>query len=302
VSGVWEGILLTSTTDVTVIATPEKDNFLSVQILPKSFQLDQEDRLQLRAIALNGLGQLESSAEFRWSMDDERAGTISSTGIFFAGTEAGIFTESIKVEAVVFGQDGIARAEDFASVVVRGEKQERRLESIRVIPQSIVAERGGRAILTTQGIDEFGKPVSGVTTSWEAVQQDVGSIVDNGQFIGSRVPGSYPDSLRVTVKQPLDDDIVIKSKSVDVTITGTLSRVEIKPSLATITPGRTLHFTATGFDENGNQLNGLITRWKVSDESIGRIDGFGNFTAGESAGHYEGAIMAEVIQRQPTVR
>ena len=32
------------------------------------------------------------------------------------------------------------------------------------------------------------------------------------------------------------------------------------------------------------------------------IDAFGNFTAGEAAGLYEGAIIAEVIQTMPDLR
>ena len=46
-------------------------------------------------------------------------------------------------------------------------------------------------------------------------------------------------------------------------------------------------------------LPGLIVRWSLSDESIGTIDAFGNFTAGDEPGLFQDAVRAEVIQRLP---
>ena len=39
--------------------------------------------------------------------------------------------------------------------------------------------------------------------------------------------------------------------------------------------------------------------WKVSDNSIGTIDVFGNFTANEVPGMYANVIQVEAIQRLP---
>ncbi len=108
-----------------------------------------------------------------------------------------------------------------------------------------------------------------------------------------------PDTLRVVVRQQIGDEVVTKSKTVDVVITGTLAEVDIRPSLATITPGRTIHFSTRAMDENGNKLTGVITKWNVSNSLFGTIDAFGNFTAGDQPGLYEGAITAEVIQKIP---
>ena len=69
--------------------------------------------------------------------------------------------------------------------------------------------------------------------------------------------------------------------------------------MATLAPGKTVHFSLTGWDENDIHLPGLVVLWSVSDESIGDIDAFGNFTASETPGLYQDAIRAEVIQTLP---
>ena len=61
------------------------------------------------------LHPIVKDAQFKWTMVDERAGTISGAGTFFAGDLPGVFTESIKVEAAVFSDGGIIQSEDFAS-------------------------------------------------------------------------------------------------------------------------------------------------------------------------------------------
>lgn len=299
VSGVWDGVSLSETTGVTIMDTSEVEDFFNVQILPQSFHLDSGDRLQLRAVALNGYGEIVKDAQFKWTVEDERAGTISATGSFFAGDLAGVFTESVKVEAASFSGSGIARSEDYASVIVNDQKLQSRLDAVIVRPQSLTVGIGGRSILAARSIDESGRPVENLTVVWEAVQENVGVVDENGAFIASDVPGNYLNGLRVTVRQQLGDEVVTKTQMVDVTITGTLTRVDIQPNLATIAPGRTIHFTTKPTDENGNALIGVITKWSVSDASFGTIDAFGNFTAGDLPGLYENVVSAEVIQQVP---
>ena len=78
---------------------------------------------------------------------------------------------------------------------------------------------------------------------------------------------------------------------------GTDSRPRPRLPLAVVASGRTVHFSITGWDENNNILPGLVVIWKVTDESVGTIDAFGNLTAGQVPGLYQDAIRAEVIQQ-----
>jgi hypothetical protein len=296
VTGIWEGVRLSSTADVAVIQGAEADDFISVQVLPQRFFLEPGQKFRLRAVALDGLGELLSGSELRWSLVTPEAGTIDGRGMFVAGKNQGIYTEAVKVEAIVPGERGFARAVDFASVVIRSARPVRRLETVWIVPESVVVAPGGKVLLLAQPVDEFGNPAEKVSISWLMASEGVGDIDNFGAFTARVQPGRYSGAIAVTVRQQLGDEVITRTESVDVTITGTLSLVEIRPTLATISPVRSVRFVARGYDENGVGLSGLIVRWSLTDKTIGRIDSFGNFTAGKDSGMYQDAIQALVIQ------
>ena len=142
----------------------------------------------------------------------------------------------------------------------------------------------------------------------QVLRPEAGSISEFGVFTAlwpyriPSTPGTYPDALRVTVEQQVDDQTITRHRLVNVVITGTLSSAEISPALGVVAPGQTVHFSLTGWDENGVKLPGLVVIWRVTDESVGTVDAFGNFTAGQAAGLYEGAIVAEISQTLPDLR
>ncbi len=300
VTGIWDGVEISRAVDVTVLETPGTDEFLNVQVLPQRFQLDSGGRLQLRAVALNGYGELVNGTELRWSMIDSEAGSVGSNGIFFAGDTPGVYTEAVRVEAIVLGQQGLTRAVDFASVVIRTEQITRRLENVRVFPGAAIVPPQGRVLLTTLAVDEFGDPVKNVLVSWATAQDGIGEMDDLGRFVATGGPGKYSDALQVTVVQQLGDETIIRRETVDVIITGALTELEIRPKLTTIDSGQSVHFSVLGLDENGVTLSGLVVLWSVTDDKAGIIDAFGNFTAGESAGLHSDVIRAEVIQTLPS--
>ena len=299
VTGIWSGVKVSEATDVRVIGAPEADDFLSVHALPQRFFLDPGVRLQLRAVALNGLGELVAGTQLRWSMVDSRAGTIDGTGNFIAGDIPGIYTESVKVEAMVPGERGFVRAEDFASVVIRQEQPPRRLNAVLTVPNQVTLAPGGDITLAVKAVDEFGDPAKNVTTTWEVLEKGVGELSVLGRFIAGSAPGLYAEALRASVVQRVGEETITRTRTVDVIITGTLSAAVVHPTIAVIAPGRTVHFSVTGWDENNFSLPGLVVTWSVSADGVGTIDAFGNFTAGQSPGLYQDAIRATVVQRLP---
>ena len=170
---------------------------------------------------------------------------------------------------------------------------------MQVAPESVVVAPGGRVLLLAKALDNGGHAADDAKVSWEVVHQGVGQIDEYGSFEATFTPGSYPRALLVTVRQELEGEAITKTRSVDVKVTGAITRVEVQPSLATIVPGRTVHFTAAAWDQNGVKLLGLVVLWRVSDKALGTIDAFGNFTAGDLPGLYEDAILAEVKQTLP---
>ena len=123
----------------------------------------------------------------------------------------------------------------------------------------------------------------------------------SGLFRATGAAGYYEDALLATAEQAIGDEIVSVKTAVDVTLTGSLTQVEVHPKVATISGGRTVHFRVTGTDENGLELQGLVVLWSVADKRMGTIDPFGNFTAGSAPGLYEDAILAEVRQTIPVL-
>ena len=297
VTGIWDGRAVSATADLTILETPEADDFLNVQVLPQRFYLSPGGRFSLSAVALNGLGEVAAGAELRWSIVDPRVGAIDVHGVFVAGDAPGVYTEAVKVEAIAPGERGFVTAVDYASVVVRADLT-RRLDRVGLFAKTVVVEPGGRAILVADPMDDFGEPARNVVITWDALDETVGVIDQQGYFKATGPPGIYGEALEVTVRQTNDSDArsVTRSETVDVIITGSLVSVDVAPALMAIASGHTSHFSTTGRDQNGISLPGLVTRWKVIDESAGTIDAFGNFTAGPTPGYYEDAVSGEVIQ------
>ena len=297
VTAVWEGERLSATTDVRVISTPQTRESMQVHALPQRFFLDPGDRLQLKAVALNGLGELVVGTQIRWEMSDPTAGTIDGKGNFIAGTIPGVYTEAVRVEAIFPGETGFVRASDFASVVVRKKEGARKLTALVVMPETLVIGPGGIATPMVRAVDNAGEPAENVVLSWKLLNQTAGAVDETGSFRAGQTPGVYSDALRVTAVQPTDTDSIVKARTVNVVVTGSLARAMVEPEVATVVAGRTIHFSATGFDENEVLLPGLVVIWRVSDDQIGVIDAFGNFTAGKNPGFYEDAVRAEIVQQ-----
>ncbi len=302
VTGIWEGVTKTASSDVTVVTTPERDGFLAVHALPQRFFLNPGDRMQLTAVALNGLGELAAGTVLRWSMADAAAGSIDGAGNFVAAAVPGVYTESVRVEAVLPGESGFVTAVDYASVVIREIREPERLKSVSVMPDVIVVPSGGRVTLRIMALDEAGAAVENMTLHWEAVDPKAGEVSPLGSFRAGDAAGRYTDALSVRVEQTIGGETVEQVRTVDVVVTGTLSTAEISPSLAVVASGRTIHFSVVGWDENDVRLAGLVVIWSISDDSIGKMDNFGNFTAGRVAGLYEGAVRARIVQRLPDPR
>ena len=297
VTGIWGGRAVSSTADLTILEAPEADDFLNVQVLPQRFYVGPGDRLALSAVALNAYGEAVAGTELRWSIVDSRAGAIDAYGVFVAGGTPGVYTEAVKIEAIAPGGQGFVTAVDYASVVVRADLT-RRLDRVGLFAKTVVVEPGGRAILVADPMDDLGGRAQNVVITWGALDEAVGVIDEQGYFKATGLPGIYHEALEVTVRQTNDDDAqsVTRSETVDVIITGSLVSVSVAPALMAIAPGHAAHFSTIGRDQNGILLPGLVTRWKVIDESAGTIDAFGNFTAGPTPGYYEDAISGEVIQ------
>lgn len=299
VTGEKDGVRITRSVHITIRQFPDKNENLTVQILPQRFHIDRGENLQLEAFALNGLGEVVAGTQLRWVMQEPTAGSVSGTGLFKAGISSGVFPEALKVEAIIPGENGVIHAADFASVVVRKQHEVRRLTTMVPRPRSVNLEPGGRIILSVDTKDADGKLVDDVDVTWKLESDAVGKIDQYGNFKASNNPGIYDSAVTAVATQNLDGVRVTMNAMFDIGIIGELKTATVQPELATVTQGDTVHFNAMGFDANGLQNPGLLVRWRLAHPDLGTIDQLGNFTAKASPGLYADAIIATVIQITP---
>ena len=226
------------------------------------------------------------------------AGSIDGNGNFIAGNVPGIYPESIKVEAMIPSENGFVKTHDYSSVVVRDIPSLGPLEYIEIIPNTIVVEPNSKVIIRAYGKDENGRTVETSKVNWRISNHDIGEIDDLGIFKSSQSSGIYPKALEISLTQNIDSGIVEKKSTIDVTITGKLNTGKVYPELGLLETGKTINFSAIGFDENNVRLHNTIVKWVVTDESVGEIDQYGNFTAYGKTGLYKDLIQAEILQRR----
>ena len=297
VTGIWKNKEINTSNHINIIESSRKFDTYNVQALPQKFYTYPEDKIHLRAIALNGLGEIASGTQLRWEMVNHVAGKIDGNGNFVAGNVPGIYPESIKVEAMIPSENGFVKTYDYSSVVVRNIPKLGPLEYIEIIPNSIVAQPNSTIIIRAYGKDENGRTVENSKVDWQILNDAIGTIDELGIFKSSLTPGIYPKALEISLTQNSDSGVIEKKSNIDVTITGTLNTGKVYPELGVVETGKTIHFSARGFDENNMQLHNTIVKWEITDKSVGEIDKYGNFTAYEKIGLYENLIKAELLQR-----
>lgn len=298
VTGIYKNTEIQSSNNLTILKSSRTFDTYNVQALPQNFYTYPEDKIHLRAIALNGLGEIASGTQIRWEMVNHTAGNIDGNGNFIAGNIPGIYPESIKVEAIIPSENGFVKTHDYSSVVVRSTPTLGPLEYIEVVPNSIIIQPNSQIILRVIGRDTNGKIVETTNTVWDISNTGIGQIDELGIFKSNKIPGIYPKAIEISLKQDTKHGPIEKNAYVDVTITGTLNSGKIYPELGAVENNKTIHFYAIGFDTNQIQLHETITKWKVNDKSVGEIDKYGNFTAYEKSGLYKDLITAEILQRQ----
>ena len=298
VTGIWKNTKIKTSNHINIIESSRTFDTYNVQALPQKFYTYPQDKIHLRAIALNGLGEIASGTQLKWEMVNRTAGSIDGNGNFIAGNVSGIYPESIKVEAIIPSENGFVKTHDYSTVIVRNVPKLGQLEYIEIIPNSIIIEPESKIIIRAIGKDENGRTVKTSKLNWKIFNNDIGTIDELGIFKSNTISGIYPKALEISLIQSSDSGLIEKTSNIDITITGTLNSGKVYPELGVVANNKTIHFSAIGFDENNIQLHNTVVKWEVTDKSVGEIDQYGNFTAYEKLGLYKDLIRAEILQRR----
>ncbi|MDC0711625.1 hypothetical protein POL68_24365 [Stigmatella sp. ncwal1] len=242
----------------------------TVSVSPSSINVPIHRTQQFTATARDACGNALSSAPISWAAT-AGGGTISTSGLFTAGSTQGTYTNTVRATSgTVYGS---------ASVTVTGAS----VASIVLTP--------GSSNLTIQGAQQFtatGKDASGntvpVTVTWSVINGG-GTLSPSGLFTAGTTPGTYANTIRATATS---NGI---SGFASVTVQpGPLASLQVSPSTATLGVNSMQPFFATGRDVAGNTVPVSVT-WSIVNGG-GTLTPDGMFTAGPTPGTYASTIRA----------
>jgi hypothetical protein len=198
-------------------------------------------------------------------------GTISSDGLFTAGTTAAGFANTIVAT--------VGNRADTASVVVTHGP----LAFIAVTPgPSTLAISAGQQFVAT-GTDAFGNAVP-ITPNW-AVVASGGTVTGAGMFTAGTTAGTFTNTVQAS------SGLTVGTATVTVTA-GPLSTLTVTPNPASLPVDATQQFTVVGKDASGNVV-AVAPAWSVANGG-GTISTTGLFTAGGTPGAFANTVKATV--------
>lgn len=210
-------------------------------------------------------------------------GAINSSGLFTAGTVAGIFANTVRACSTVLCASGSVSG--FATVTVISGV----LATITVTPNPVAVGTDASQQFTAVGRDASGNiiPILPVPT-WSVRPGNAGGTILNpsGVYTAPALAGSGIDTVRAT------SGSIFGSARVNVNASGALVSIAVTPNPANVTAGGTVQFTATGFDASGLIVPTPGLAWSVV-ASGGTINaGSGLFTAGLVDGTFTNTVRA----------
>ncbi len=198
-------------------------------------------------------------------------GTISSAGLFTAGTIAGTFTNTVRAMSGSITGD--------ASVTVSVGA----LASITVTPTSPSLAISATQQFTAVGRDAGGNVVA-ITPAWSVVASGGSINSGSGLFTAGTTVGTFTNTVRAT------SGSIVGTATVNVT-PGALATISVTPNLVVLAPNAPRQFTAVGRDAGSNVV-AITPVWSVVASGGSINSGTGLFTAGATPGTFTNTVRA----------
>jgi len=237
-----------------------------VVLLPVSVSVASGGQVQFSASGLMANGDsVAVSATF-----SATGGTISSSGMYTAGSTGGAFS----VIAAVQTKNG-GTAADTSQVTITGGSTVP-VATVTVSPATASVAVGATVQLTATTKDANGNVLTGRTITWSSSATGMATANSSGL-----VSGVAAGSATITATS--------EGKSATATITVTaatpppVATVTVSPASASVAVGSTVQLTATTKDANGNVLTGRVITWSSNATAIASVNGTG-LVSGVAAG------------------
>ncbi len=261
---------------------PNPDAVLTtVTVSPAEVTLPFNGSRQLLATAYDEEGNVMPAA-FTW--ESTGVGSVSSSGLFSAGSSEGTAT----VTATVSGVSGSATIAVVDPTPV--------LTSIQVTPENHSLVEGSQQQFTASPLDQFGEPFE-AAVEWATDAGTSGSITGEGLF-SAVVPGG-PFTITATSGD------VSGATSVTITETPVATTIEINPTAAYVQVGQSVTFEASVLDQFGDEIEADALVFSTDagesgtiDASSGTFEGLGvggPFTITATMGALEGTASVTVL-------
>jgi hypothetical protein len=244
----------------------------SITVSPSSASVAAGTTKPFTAVAKDQNGNaMPTQPAFAWTVSG--GGTISSTGLFTAGSTAG---GPFTVTASGGGKSGTASV----SVTVTSVNQAPTVAAAANASPSVVTAK--TSALSVLGADDAGE--AGLTYTWATTGTPPAPVTfsANGSNAAKNTTATFAKSgsysLQVTIK---DAQGLSVTSSKTVTVSQTLTSVSMSPTSASVIVGQTKQFVASAKDQFGATMSATFT-WSVSGG--GSVSSSGLFTAGSTAG------------------
>lgn len=239
----------------------------TITVTPNPASLGAGASQQFTAVGRDGGGNVVPITP-SWSVV-AGGGTISSAGLFTAGTAAGTFENTVTATSGV--KTGAATVTIAAAVV----------ETIQVTPNPATLAAGATQQFTAVGRDAGGNVVP-ITPVWSVVAGG-GTISPSGLFTAGAAAGRYANTVTASTGG--------KTGTASVVVTpGVLARIVVTPNEVTLPQESRVQFTAVGNDAAGNIVP-ISPVWTVVAGG-GTINSSGSFKAGENNGTFLNTVRA----------
>ena len=240
----------------------------SITISPTSATVAVNGTQQFTAVTKDGNGKIITTTTPTWSVTG--GGTISSTGLFTAGTTAGTSTVSVTCTGVTAT----------ATVTVTPGP----LATITVTPNPATLPISTNQQFTAVGKDANGNVVA-ITPVWSVVNPVAGTIVSgSGLFTSGTTTGTYNNTVVATSG-------AISGNATVIVTAGALATITVTPNPDTLPPNAQQQFTAVGRDAGGNVVP-ITPVWSVTAGGGTIVAGSGLFTAGAATGTFPNTVRA----------
>jgi len=282
------------------VAGVDRRQLSRIVTIPSHAILPAGETIVFSAVVYDDTGKALDPAqvEARWRITDPQAGTITSTGVFRAGVQRGVFNNAIEVSISQELDRRLVTLQALASVSIIRPLSEMDISRVQVLPGKIQMEPELQVGLTALALDRDGVPIPGVDYSWEMVNSEAGSIDIDGRFTSGSAVGSFPAAIRVVAQKREDPTQTVAAMvPVEIRELGVAqppSKVNLYPQAVSLRPGDTMEFRALALDQRGNLFEDVEVSWVLRDPEAGDLDSGGQFRAGPTPGTYPNLVEVTV--------